>query len=165
MINPTDSLKISQKIADTICRQAIWYEDKCNWTGIYHNSQIANTETVLRALPSNFYVGSAGVAGHSLGPTVRSSCRQTGSTGRTGQTAPHHRHPGRRCASDINVAPVGYLCRQLLPALIGRSGFGRRAAPVASTRHRAAGAATQAPCHNCSSRTGYACNNRNLGRT
>lgn len=62
MINPTESLKISQKIADTICNQALWYENKCNWTGIYHNSQIANTETVLRALPSNFYVGSAGVA-------------------------------------------------------------------------------------------------------
>jgi lantibiotic biosynthesis protein len=62
MINSTESLKISQKIADSICRQAFWYEDKCNWTGIYHNSQIANTETVLRALPSNFYVGSAGVA-------------------------------------------------------------------------------------------------------
>ena len=62
MINSIESLKISQKIADSICHQAIWYEGKCNWTGIYHNSQIANTETVLRALPSNFYVGSSGVA-------------------------------------------------------------------------------------------------------
>ena len=62
MINSTESLKISQKIADTLCYQAIWYKNKCNWTGIYHNNQIANTETVLRALPSNFYVGSAGVA-------------------------------------------------------------------------------------------------------
>ena len=62
MINSIESLKISQKIADSICHQAIWHEDKCNWTGIYHNSQIANTETILRALPSNFYVGSAGIA-------------------------------------------------------------------------------------------------------
>ena len=62
MINSTETLKISQKIADSICHQAFWHENKCNWTGIYHNSQIANTETVLRALPSNFYVGSAGVA-------------------------------------------------------------------------------------------------------
>lgn len=62
MINSIESLKISQKIADSICHQAFWHEEKCNWTGIYHNSQIANTETVLRALPSNFYVGSAGIA-------------------------------------------------------------------------------------------------------
>lgn len=54
-------LKIVEKLADKICQEAIWYENQCNWTGIFHNTQIGNTKSVLRALPSNFYNGSAGV--------------------------------------------------------------------------------------------------------
>jgi lantibiotic biosynthesis protein len=52
----------AKKIADQLCINAYWYGDKCNWTGIFYHSQIANSETILRALPSNFYEGSAGVA-------------------------------------------------------------------------------------------------------
>jgi lantibiotic biosynthesis protein len=52
----------AKKIADDLCNQAYWHEGKCNWTGIFHHSQIANSEILLRALPSNFYEGSAGIA-------------------------------------------------------------------------------------------------------
>ena len=55
-------LKIVEKLADNFCQEAIWYENKCNWTGVFHNTQIANAKTVLRALPTNFYNGSVGVA-------------------------------------------------------------------------------------------------------
>ena len=55
-------LKIVEKIADKICDDALWCEKKCNWVGVFHDTQIANAKTVIRALPSNFYNGSAGVA-------------------------------------------------------------------------------------------------------
>ena len=54
--------KIVKQIAEEICDQAYWYEDRCNWTGIFYNSHIANAEKILRALPINFYEGSAGIA-------------------------------------------------------------------------------------------------------
>ena len=54
--------KIVKQFAEEICDQAYWYEDRCNWTGIFYNSQIANAEQILRALPINFYEGSAGIA-------------------------------------------------------------------------------------------------------
>ncbi len=54
--------KIVKQIAEEICNQAFWYEDRCNWTGIFYNSYIANAEKILRALPINFYEGSAGIA-------------------------------------------------------------------------------------------------------
>ncbi len=62
MTNQTEYMDAAKKIADNICQQTYWLDDKCNWTGIFHHSQIANSEVVLRALPSNFYTGSAGVA-------------------------------------------------------------------------------------------------------
>lgn len=62
MTNQTEYVAMAKRIADDICQQAYWLEDKCNWTGVFHHSQIANSEVVLRALPSNFYTGSAGVA-------------------------------------------------------------------------------------------------------
>ena len=62
MINQSETSIIAQKIANDICQQAFWLDDKCNWTGIFYHTQIANAEVVLRALPSNFQTGSAGVA-------------------------------------------------------------------------------------------------------
>ena len=62
MTNHTENNLIAQKIADNICQQALWLDGRCNWTGVFCHSQIANAEVVLRALPSNFYSGSAGVA-------------------------------------------------------------------------------------------------------
>jgi lantibiotic biosynthesis protein len=55
-------LNIAEKLADSICHEAIWYENQCNWTGIFHDTGIANAKTIIRALPNNFYNGSAGVA-------------------------------------------------------------------------------------------------------
>jgi lantibiotic biosynthesis protein len=55
-------MKVVKKIADKLCNDAIWYENKCNWVGTFHDTQIANAQTTIRALPSNFYNGSAGVA-------------------------------------------------------------------------------------------------------
>lgn len=54
--------QIVKQIAEEICDQAYWYEDRCNWTGIFYNSPIANAEKMLRAMPINFYEGSAGIA-------------------------------------------------------------------------------------------------------
>lgn len=62
MTNHAQYNLIAQKIADDICQQALWLDGRCNWTGVFYHSQIANAEVVLRALPSNFYSGSAGVA-------------------------------------------------------------------------------------------------------
>lgn len=63
MDNDTSNyLRIVEKIADEICNNALWYENQCNWVGTFHNTQIANAKIVVRALPSNFYNGSAGVA-------------------------------------------------------------------------------------------------------
>lgn len=54
-------LRIVEKLADKLCRDALWFENQCNWLGIFHHTQIANTKVLLRALPSNFYEGSVGV--------------------------------------------------------------------------------------------------------
>lgn len=54
-------LRIVEKLADKLCRDALWFENQCNWLGIFHHTQIANAKILLRALPSNFYEGSVGV--------------------------------------------------------------------------------------------------------
>ena len=60
-LNENRYLEIVEKLADKLCQEAIWYANQCNWTGIFHHTQIGNAKTVLRALPTNFYNGSAGV--------------------------------------------------------------------------------------------------------
>jgi lantibiotic biosynthesis protein len=61
-MNTDRYLRFVEKIADKICNDSLWYETQCNWVGVFHGTQIANAKTVVRALPSNFYNGSAGVA-------------------------------------------------------------------------------------------------------
>ncbi len=62
MNNKVTYEQIVKQIAEEICDQAYWHEDRCNWTGIFYNSHIANAEKILRAMPINFYEGSAGIA-------------------------------------------------------------------------------------------------------
>lgn len=54
-------LRIVEKLADKVCEDALWFKNQCNWMGVFHHTQIANAKVLLRALPSNFYSGSAGV--------------------------------------------------------------------------------------------------------
>jgi lantibiotic modifying enzyme len=48
-------------IANTICRDAIWRGDKCNWMGLSTENNLAGRTVFTRALPPDFYDGVAGV--------------------------------------------------------------------------------------------------------
>ena len=48
-------------IANKICRDAIWHDDTCNWTGLATEDGTIGRTIYTRALPPDFYDGVAGV--------------------------------------------------------------------------------------------------------
>ncbi|NOT50831.1 MAG: hypothetical protein HOP10_06105 [Chitinophagaceae bacterium] len=50
------------KMANAICRDAIWQGDACNWTGLATEFEEERRRVFSRALPPGFYDGVAGVA-------------------------------------------------------------------------------------------------------
>ena len=68
-MNQTKSnfLQISKDIANNICNDAIWHNDKCNWIGnqdYYENiyDYSSGSQTAVSALGPDFYEGTGGIA-------------------------------------------------------------------------------------------------------